>query len=147
MDNCGAVLRNYDIIPPMLIEKVTVRNFKILGDFAVEGLRPVTLLGGKNGCGKSSLLESILLCTHRKRSAYPIQIALRGKRPENRAVVELFHNLNIGEEFSVVCEGDVNFAAIGNIGADWEDSFAPAAHCGRGGGVSARLRPSQAAPR
>lgn len=125
-ENYCAILRNSGIIPPMLIEKVTVRNFKILHNFTVEGLRPVTLLGGKNGCGKTSLLEAVLLCMHRKKSVYPFQIALRDKRPESRAIVELFHNLNTDGEFSVVCGGkNAECAAIGNIGEEWEDAFAP----------------------
>ena len=110
----------------MLVESVSVKNFKLLGDFSVGGLRPVTLLGGDNGCGKTTLLEAILLCTHRKRSAYPVQIALRGKRPESRAIVELFHDRKMSDEFSVACKGDANnFKATGRIGKDWEDSFAP----------------------
>ena len=110
----------------MLVQSVTVKNFKLLGDFAVEGLRPVTLLGGKNGCGKSSLLEAVLLCMHRKKSAYPVQIALRGKRPESEAFVELFHNRNIGAPIEVVCRGDgVEDAARGEIEEEWEDAFIP----------------------
>ena len=50
----------------MLVESVSVRNFKLFGDFAVEGLRPVTLLGGDNGCGKTTLLEALLACFNRK---------------------------------------------------------------------------------
>ena len=110
----------------MLVESIVVKNFKLLGDFAVEGLRRVTLLGGKNGCGKSSLLEAVLLCMHRKKSVYPAQVALRGKQPESGAFVELFHNLNIGAPIVVVCRGEgAESAASGVIEEDWEDAFVP----------------------
>ena len=39
----------------MMVESVYVKNFKLLDDLAIEGLRPVTLLGGDNGCGKNDI--------------------------------------------------------------------------------------------
>ena len=46
----------------MLVESVSVKNFKLLGDFSVGGLRPFTLVGGDNGVGKTTLLEAVKLC-------------------------------------------------------------------------------------
>ena len=49
----------------MLVESVSVKNFKLFGDFAVGGLRPFTLLGGDNGCGKTTLLEAVFICLNK----------------------------------------------------------------------------------
>ena len=62
----------------MFLRKVTVKNF---GPFegehtldllsprqAEEGSRPVVLVGGLNGSGKSSLLEAVRLCLHGRRA-------------------------------------------------------------------------------
>ena len=46
----------------MLVESVSVKNFKLLGDFSVGGLRQFTLVGGDNGVGKTTLLEAVKLC-------------------------------------------------------------------------------------
>ena len=90
----------------MLIEKATVRNFKILGDFAMEGLRPVTLLGGDNGCGKTTLLEAILLCMHRQPSTFPIMTALRDqKQIGDDSFAVLFHRENMRKPIEVLCAG------------------------------------------
>ena len=121
----------------MLVESVRVKNFKLFGEFAVEGLRPVTLLGGDNGCGKTTLLEAVLLCMHRKKSAYPISSALRGKQPQSGAFTELFHNLGIGGKVEVTCRGDgPEQFACATIDEDWEDAYVPP-RIGDAGGAQA----------
>ena len=91
----------------MLVESVRVKNFKALGDFEVGGLRPVTLLGGDNGCGKTTLLEAVLLCMHRKKSAYPIHAALREKRTNSAAFADMIHRgSGARKSFQITCGGD-----------------------------------------
>ena len=61
----------------MLLRKMAVKNFgpfegehtlDLLGPCRAEGRRPVVLVGGLNGSGKSSLLEAVRLCLHGRRA-------------------------------------------------------------------------------
>ena len=47
-----------------LISKVRLERFRGLTEATLDGLAPLTILTGKNGCGKSSILEGLLLGTH-----------------------------------------------------------------------------------
>ena len=109
----------------MLVESVTVKNFKLFGEFAVEGLRPVTLLGGDNGCGKTTLLEAVLLCLHRRPSAFPVMTALRDyKRVGDNSFVTLLHNENAGKRIEVSCmEGSTLCRVRARIAEEWKDEF------------------------
>lgn len=44
-----------------MIKKLTIKNYKSFQDFTLDNIAPITLIGGKNNTGKSSLLESIFL--------------------------------------------------------------------------------------
>lgn len=40
-----------------MLDKLTIKNFRIFEDFNIEGLRRVNLIAGKNNTGKTTLLE------------------------------------------------------------------------------------------
>lgn len=44
-----------------MFESIRVRNFRILSDLRVDGLSRINLIAGRNGSGKTSLLEAIFL--------------------------------------------------------------------------------------
>ncbi len=44
-----------------MIEAVTLENFRLFRHLEVEGLAPITLVGGQNNVGKTSLLEALFL--------------------------------------------------------------------------------------
>ena len=61
----------------MFLRKVAVKNFgpfegehtlDLFSQCKVEDRRPVVLIGGLNGSGKSSLLEAVRLCLHGRRA-------------------------------------------------------------------------------
>ena len=108
----------------MLVESIVVKNFKVLGDFAVGGLRPVTLLGGDNGCGKTTLLESVLLCLDRRPTPFPVITALRDyKRVGDESFASLFHGENYHRRhIHVSCvEGTAVCTAHAGIDEEWKD--------------------------
>ena len=109
----------------MLIERITAENFKILGDFAVEGLRPVTLLGGDNGCGKTTLLEAVLLCLDRRPTSFPIITALRDhKRLGDRSFATLFHAEDYRKRILIACEESGSVCSVhARIIEEWVDSL------------------------
>ena len=111
----------------MLVESIDVKNFKLLDDLAIEGLRPVTLLGGDNGCGKTTLLEALLFCLLRRPSAFPVITALRDhKRVGDDSFAALFHRENAGSPFRVSCvESSIECAAEARIVEEWKDDFIP----------------------
>ena len=128
----------------MYIEHITVKDFKGFGDFAVNDLRPVTLLGGDNGCGKTSLLEAILLCLHRRKSSYPIYAVLREMQIDSTAFASLLRHGGGARKFSVTCRGaESEYAIDAEITRETEDEYAPPHF--RGDGVSDHQHPIGAA--
>ncbi|MBF0610775.1 MAG: AAA family ATPase [Magnetococcales bacterium] len=64
-----------------MIESIAVENYKNLGKLEISGLTRLTLIGGENNCGKSSLLEAVALALD----------------PANEVVVTaLFRGLSLG---------------------------------------------------
>ena len=103
----------------MLVESVSVRNFKLFGDFAVEGLRRFTLLGGDNNCGKTTLLEAVFMCFHwgwDSAKEHPILTPVfRPLRDasifDQSAFNRLFHKGDLDSPLDISCvEGGVAYA-------------------------------------
>lgn len=89
-----------------MITALTVNNFKSLSRFELKALTPVTLLGGKNNAGKSSVLEAIFLAYDRYNPGMFIrQLSFRGfdtvlMKPEN-VWAPLFHNFDMKAPISI----------------------------------------------
>ncbi len=45
----------------VVLENFRIQGFRCFSDFRIEGLRRINLIAGKNGVGKSALLEAIRL--------------------------------------------------------------------------------------
>ena len=54
----------------MLLNKLNLNNFKAFKNLGNFKLKPITILCGTNSCGKSSLLQSILLLKQTNESKY-----------------------------------------------------------------------------
>jgi len=87
-----------------MLEHISLRNFKGFKDLENLKVRPITILCGTNSCGKSSILQSILLLKQTLESQDPNQILLLNgrfvhlgafenivfeKNPDNRICFEL----------------------------------------------------------
>lgn len=68
-----------------LYSSLSVRGFRCLDDFCIEGLGRVNLLVGANNCGKTSILESVLLLSSASPSVVP---GLAIRRGESRAITD-----------------------------------------------------------
>ena len=93
----------------MLIESVNVKNFKIFGDFSVEGLKRFTLVGGDNGCGKTTLLEAVALCFNEEygETSLPIVPPLRNVSIfDHNAFAHLSHGGEFNAPIKMSCAGD-----------------------------------------
>ena len=44
-----------------MLENITVKNFKGIKNLEIEHLSKLTLIGGKNNCGKTSLMEAMFM--------------------------------------------------------------------------------------
>ena len=92
----------------MLVESVSVKNFKIFGDFSVEGLKRFTLVGGDNGCGKTTLLEAVVLCFSQEygKTLLPIMPPLRDISIfDDNAFAHLSHGGEFNAPITVSCAG------------------------------------------
>jgi len=63
-----------------MLENITLENFKAFKSLNQLALRPVTILSGINSCGKSSILQSILLLKQTVESKNPNQTLLLNGR-------------------------------------------------------------------
>ncbi|MCY4273728.1 MAG: AAA family ATPase, partial [bacterium] len=85
----------------MLLRSLTLENFGVYRGpqtvrFSTAKERPVTLIGGKNGTGKTSILDSIPLCLYGSRarrilnsSSYPEHLSSLVQPGESAASVSL----------------------------------------------------------
>ena len=67
-------------------------NFRGLKSFACDSFRPITIIGGKNNCGKSTLLEAICFVANRTDGAIPGKLTWnRGEKMKNHSLSSLFY--------------------------------------------------------
>ncbi len=90
-----------------MIKKVKLENYKGFNNFSIEGLERVSLIGGVNNIGKTSLLEGIFMFYDRNSPDMILKsFALRGipslsPTPESMWN-PLFNNYDSSKEFSIV---------------------------------------------
>jgi len=63
-----------------MLENISLKNFKGFKDLENLKVKPITILCGTNSCGKSSILQSILLLKQTLESQTPNQILLLNGR-------------------------------------------------------------------
>ncbi len=88
------------------ISSLEIENFRVFDYLKLEKLGRVNVLFGKNNCGKSSILEAILLLSHDS-NILEIKDLNLGKR--NLELKYLFHKLNTGKNIRIKINEDYNF--------------------------------------
>ena len=74
---------------------LVIRNFRGLKDFSCNHIRPITVIGGKNNSGKSTLLEAICFVANRAHGAVPGRLTWnRGETMKTQSLASLFYGAN-----------------------------------------------------
>jgi len=77
-----------------MITKLELNNFRCFQNFVIEGFRPVTLIAGANGVGKSTILESIFLFNERNsHNVFTILNSFRGIHHNQLSMTMLWEHL------------------------------------------------------
>lgn len=89
-----------------MIERLSVKNFKGLTDFRIEPLAQITLLGGENSVGKSTILESVFMFFDRTNPELVLrQYSWRGLSKTYLSVDQLFapifHDYSMKKEITI----------------------------------------------
>jgi hypothetical protein len=62
-----------------VIESIEIKNLRGIREGKLEGLTPLTILVGPNGCGKSTILEALFIGAHPDPGSAVVQAVLRRK--------------------------------------------------------------------
>ena len=86
------------------IERLRIRNYRVLKDIELDGLTPVTVLLGPNGSGKSSLIDAVQILLDASGGGLAAAWARRGGLAEIRSreaegPVEIELDCRVGEDF------------------------------------------------
>lgn len=101
-----------------MITELSLKNFKSFKDLSNLKLKPLTIIAGKNSCGKSSIIQSILLLKQTIDSSTKSSLCLDGKYLKNSELSEITHGLprkdraRIDYELSIKDEGFDNSVKI-----------------------------------
>lgn len=91
----------------VMLKKISLSNFKSFKELKDIELKNITVVAGKNSCGKSSILQSLLLLKQTLDSSSDVPICLEGKYIKCSNIKELTYGLppvnqaKFGYEFSM----------------------------------------------
>ncbi len=111
------------------IERIRIRNYRVLRDVELDGLTPITALLGPNGSGKSTLLDALLFVSEAVRRGLGSALARRGGLPEVRTLgspghveIEVGYRTEEGAfEYRLAFDGNLAFEET----LRWRPSRAP----------------------
>lgn len=91
-----------------MFEALHIRNFRGIKSADIDGFKQINLFFGKNNCGKSTVLEALLLVSGQSNPTLPLTVnSMRnyGKFTEDDLNIE-FYNLNPDNKIRISAEGE-----------------------------------------
>ncbi|WP_439831494.1 DUF3696 domain-containing protein [Aeromonas caviae] len=76
-----------------MLNKLSLKNFKSFKSMDELHIKPITIIVGKNSCGKSSIIQSLLLLKQTLESPLPIDLCLDGRFIKCSSLKELSYRL------------------------------------------------------
>ncbi|WP_421306726.1 DUF3696 domain-containing protein [Aeromonas veronii] len=76
-----------------MLNKLSLRNFKAFKNMTDLEIKPITIIAGKNSCGKSSIIQSLLLLKQTLESPLPVNLCLDGRFIKCSSLKELAYRL------------------------------------------------------
>jgi len=76
-----------------MLNKLSLKNFKSFKSMDDLHIKPITIIVGKNSCGKSSIIQSLLLLKQTLESPLPIDLCLDGRFIKCSSLKELSYRL------------------------------------------------------
>ncbi len=76
-----------------MLNKLSLKNFKSFKSLDDLQIKPITIIVGKNSCGKSSIIQSLLLLKQTLESPLPINLCLDGRFIKCSSLKELSYRL------------------------------------------------------
>lgn len=120
-----------------------ISNFRGLKNFSCDKFRPITVIGGKNNCGKSTVLEAICFSAQRTHGVIPGKLVWnRGESLGTKSLASLFYGA--GDEGKIIVHS--LFSDGSTRGLDLECTHRSAVEFGlddaMAGGVNDHLPPT-----
>ncbi|MGX5834043.1 AAA family ATPase [Aeromonas piscicola] len=76
-----------------MLNKLSLKNFKSFKKMTDLEIKPITIIVGKNSCGKSSIIQSLLLLKQTLESPLPVNLCLDGRFIKCSSLKELAYRL------------------------------------------------------
>lgn len=101
----------------MIIKRLNLTYFRGFGSFVLDGLKPFTIIAGRNNVGKTSILEGLYYLAQRNMAVTPGQLVLsRQMGLARRELSSLF--LNMDDNGEILIQGEFSDGSYRSVGLE-----------------------------